>query len=152
MLSTEEHRAKAEGFRAGFESDCPGGKLIAVLEAHESEEESYRKTRTLLDERPKLQAIYVSTVNCMPVVRAVQERKRAGKIRLITTDLFHKMIPHLEQGTISASIYQDPYLQGQTAVRILVDHLTTGNVIPKTCYLNPGIVLRSNLHLFREAQ
>jgi LacI family transcriptional regulator len=62
------------------------------------------------------------------------------------------MIPHLEQGTISASIYQDPYLQGQTAVRILVDHLTTGNVIPKTCYLNPGIVLRSNLHLFREAQ
>jgi LacI family transcriptional regulator len=151
MLSTEEHRAKAEGFRAEFESECPGGKVIAVLEAHESEEESYRKTRALLDEKPKLQAIYVSTVNCMPVVRAVQERKRTGKIRLITTDIFQQMIPYLEQGTISASIYQDPYLQGQTAVRILIDHLTNGTLIPKTCYLNPGIVLRSNLGLFREA-
>ena len=87
----------------------------------------------------------------MPVVRAVQERKRTGKIRLITTDLFQQMIPYLEQGTISASIYQDPYLQGQTAVRILIDHLTNGNLIPKIYYLNPGIVLRSNLALFREA-
>ena len=81
----------------------------------------------------------------------MRERKRAGKIRLITTDLFREMIPHLQQGTISASIYQDPYQQGQTAVRILVDHLTNGGKIPRACYLNPGIVLRSNLHLFREA-
>ena len=151
MLGTEEHRAKAEGFRSAFEQDCPGGRVVAVLEAHESEEESYRKTRALLDEKPALRGIYVSTVNCMPVVRAVQERKRAGKIRLITTDLFREMIPHLQQGTISASIYQDPYLQGQTAVRILVDHLAHGAAIPRTCYLNPGIVLRSNLNLFREA-
>ena len=149
MLSTEEHRAKAAGFREAFEA--AGGKVVAVLEAHESEEESYRKTRALLDERPKLQGIYVSTVNCMPVVRAVQERKRAGKIRLITTDLFQQMIPHLEQGTISASIYQDPYQQGQTAVRLLIDYLTNATPIPNTFYLNPGIVLRSNLGLFREA-
>ena len=96
-------------------------------------------------------AVLVNTATRMPVVRAVQERKRAGKIRLITTDLFGQMIPHLEHGTISASIYQDPYLQGQTAVRLLVDHLTSAAPIPKTCYLNPGIVLRSNLRQFREA-
>ncbi len=149
MLSTEEHRAKAAGFRQAFEAT--GGRVVAILEAHESEEESYRKTRVLIDERPKLLGIYVSTVNCMPVVRAVQERKRAGKIRLITTDLFRQMVPHLEHGTIAASIYQDPYRQGQTAVRLLIDHLTNGTPIPPTCYLNPGIILRSNLHLFREA-
>jgi LacI family transcriptional regulator len=151
MLSTQEHRAKADGFRVGFERDCPAGRVVAVLEAHESAEESYRKTCTLLDEQPQLRGIYVSTVNCIPVVRAVQERKLAGKIRLITTDLFRQMIPYLERGTIAASIYQDPYLQGQTAVRMLVDHFTHGAAIPSTCYLNPGIVLRSNLGLFREA-
>jgi LacI family transcriptional regulator len=151
MLSTEEHRAKAEGFRSAFEADCPGGKVVAVLEAHESEEESYRKTNALLDQQPKLSGIYVSTVNCLPVCRAVQERKLSGKVRLITTDLFREMIPYLQRGTIAASIYQDPYLQGQTAIRILVDHLANGAAIPQTCYLNPGIVLRSNLGLFREA-
>jgi LacI family transcriptional regulator len=151
MLSTEEHRAKAEGFRAGFEANCPGGSVVAVLEAHESEEESHRKTHALLDQQPALAGIYVSTVNCLPVCRALQERKLGGKLRLITTDLFSQMIPYLKNGTIAASIYQDPYLQGQTAVRILVDHLTIGADIPPTRYLNPGIVLRSNLSLFREA-
>ncbi len=151
MLAAEEHRRKAEGFRAGFEADCPGGAVVAIVEAHESEEESYRKTRALLARQPDLRGIYVSTVNCLPVCRALRERKLAGKIRLITTDLFHQMIPHLERGTIAASIYQDPYLQGQTAVRMLVDHLTNGIALPPAHYLNPGIVLRSNLKLFREA-
>ena len=149
MLSTEEHRAKAEGFRDAFEQ--AGGKVVALLEAHESEEESYRKTYGLLRQQPDLCGIYVSTVNCLPVCRALREHKLGGKIRLITTDLFREMIPHLERGTIAASIYQDPYLQGQTSVRILVDHLVNGSAIPSTCYLNPGIVLRSNLGLFREA-
>lgn len=152
MLATEEHRLKSEGFCAGFESDCPGGEIAAVLEAHESEEESYRKTCELISMHPKLGGIYVSTVNCLPVCRALEDRGRAGKIALITTDLFPEMVGHLRCGTIRASIYQNPYLQGQIAVRLLVDKLLSGIAIPNASYLNPGIVLRTNVHLFREAQ
>lgn len=150
MLSTEEHLRKADGFREGFEAGCCGGKVVAVLEAHESEEESYRKTYAMLARNPEVRGIYVSTVNCLPVCRAVREHKREDKIRLITTDLFQQMVPFFERGTIAASIYQDPYLQGQTAVRLLADHLLNGASIPATHYLNPGIVLRTNLELFRE--
>jgi LacI family transcriptional regulator len=149
MLSAEEHRAKADGFRTAFEA--ARGKVVGLVEAHESEDESYRKTRALLTREPELRGIYVSTVNCLPVCKALCELKLTAKVRLITTDLFREMIPHLERGTIAASIYQDPYLQGQTAVRILVDHLANQAAIPSSCYLNPGIVLRSNLSLFREA-
>jgi hypothetical protein len=35
-------------------------------------------------------------------------------------------------------------------VRILVDHLVNQIPMAPANYLNPGIVLRSNLHLFRE--
>jgi LacI family transcriptional regulator, galactose operon repressor len=150
MLATEEHRHKAEGFRTAFEADCPGGVVVAVLEAHESEEESYRKTHALLDDHPALRGIYVSTVNCLPVCKALCERKLTETIRLITTDLFQPMVGYLEQGTIAASIYQDPYLQGQTAMRLLTDHLLNGTALPSTNYLNPAVVLRSNLSLFRE--
>jgi LacI family transcriptional regulator len=152
MLSTEEHRLKAEGFCAGFKKDCPGGKTVAVLEAHESEKESYRKTCELLAGHPQLRGIYVSTVNCLPVCRALQDNQRADQIQLITTDLFPEMVPHLKRGTIRASIYQDPYRQGQNAVRLLVDHLLNGVPISRSNYLNPGIVLKTNVHLFREAQ
>jgi LacI family transcriptional regulator len=152
MLSTEEHRLKAEGFSAGFQADCKDGRIAAVLEAHESEEESYRKTCELLSRHPELGGIYVSTVNCLPVCRALEDGDRAGKIPLITTDLFPEMVRHLRSGTVRASIYQNPYLQGQIAVRMLVDNLLNGMAIPHASYLNPGIVLRTNVHLFREAQ
>jgi len=150
MLRTEDHRQKADGFRAGFAAQSQGGKIVAVLEAHESAAESYRKTRELLTRHPSLRGIYVSTVNCLPVCRAVREHSRFGELRLITTDLFAEMVPHLEQGTIAASIYQDPYTQGRNAVRILVDHLAANAPIASSNYLNPSIVLRSNVQLFRE--
>jgi len=150
MLTAVEHRLKAEGFRSEFREGCPGGEVVSVLEAHESEAESYRKTCDLLAEHAELRGIYVSTVNCLPVCKALGEMRRARDVQLITTDLFREMVPYFKQGTIRASIYQDPFLQGQTAVRMLVDFLLNGRAIPGSCYLNPGIVLRSNLTLFRE--
>lgn len=150
MLAAEEHRLKALGFRSGFTRDCRNGKIVTVVEGHESEEESYRKTSRLIAAHPDLQGIYVSTVNCLPVCRALVDHGLAGRIRMITTDLFPEMAPYLSDGTIRASIYQDPYLQGQTAVRLLTDLLLSGTKIPKTNYLSPGIVLRTNLKSFRE--
>jgi LacI family transcriptional regulator len=152
MLNTEEHRLKASGFSAGFTSDCPGGEVVAILEAHESEEESYRKTCDLLSLQPDLRGIYVSTVNCLPVCRALNKFNLAGVVALITTDLFPQMVPHLQQGTIRASIYQNPYFQGQLAMRILLDHFVNRTPIPASTSIGPTVILRSNVHLFREGQ
>lgn len=151
MLQTEEHRQKVEGFRSRSAEHPDGRDIACVVEAHESEEESYQKTRNLLYDNPKLKGIYVTTVNCLPVCRAVREHGR-NDVRLITTDLFPQMVPYFESGIIGASIYQDPYTQGHTAVRLLVDHFIEKSPFASTNSLNPGIVLRSNLELFREVR
>ena len=150
MLATEDHCKKTEGFQAGFAAYSAAGRVVAVLEAHESEEESYQKTCQLLAREKRLCGIYVNTVNCLPVCRAVHEHGRSRQLRLITTDLFQQMVPFIENGTIGASVYQDPYRQGRDAIRIVLDHLLEKAVIAPANYLNPAIVLRSNLHLFRE--
>jgi len=150
MLRTEDHRQKVKGFLEGFAHHSRGGKIVSVLEAHESEKESYRKTRELLTANPNLRGIYVSTVNCLPVCRAMQECRHSSQLRLIATDLFQEMVPYFEKGIIGASIYQDPYTQGRNAVRILVDHLVEKAPVAPANYLNPGIVFQSNLQLFRE--
>ncbi len=148
MLRTEEHRQKVEGFRSRL-AQHSGMTLACVVEAHESEEESYQKTIDLLSGNPKLRGIYVTTVNCLPVCLAVREHKRTD-VRLITTDLFPQMVPYFESGIIGASIYQDPYTQGQTALKVLVDHVIEKVPIAPRNNLNPGVVLQSNLHFFRE--
>jgi LacI family transcriptional regulator len=150
MLSTEDHRKKAQGFAEEFPLHCAGGKIAAVIEGHEDEDESFQKTFDLLCRVPTLAGLYVNTVNCLPVCRALGARGLAGKVKLITTDLFAEMAPYFQRGTITASIYQQPHRQGQMAVRLLVDHLTHKVPFAPNVHLSPGVVMSSNLHLFRE--
>ncbi len=151
MLETVDHSEKAEGFTSSFKKLCPGGNVVATIEGHEDERESFQKVQRLLKQIPELSGIYVNTVNCLPVCRALCGMKLAGKVRLIATDLFQDMIPFFEQGVIHASMHQRPYRQGQLAVRSLAEHLVHGAELAEWQLLNPGIILRSNLQLFREA-
>lgn len=151
MLKTVDHREKTEGFARSFTMHCRDGKVVATLEGHEDPDESFRKTARLLCECPDLAGIYVNTVNCLPVCHALRAGKRNRKVCLIATDLFREMVPLFEAGTIIASMHQRPYRQGQLAVRSLAEHLLHDVELPPAHYLNPGIILRSNLHLFREA-
>ncbi|MGB7284211.1 MAG: substrate-binding domain-containing protein, partial [Candidatus Acidiferrum sp.] len=150
MLTTEDHRKKTDGFSEGFLRHCSGGKILSVIEGHEDENESFQKTSELLRRFPALDGLYVNTVNCLPVCRALAECGFEGKVKLITTDLFSEMASHFQKGIITASIYQHPYRQGQIAVRLLVDNLTNKVHLPPAVHLSPGVVMSSNLHLFRE--
>jgi LacI family transcriptional regulator len=150
MLMAEDHRKKADGFTDVFPRHCPGGKIVAVIEGHEDEDESFQKTFELLRRVPTLAGLYVNTVNCLPVCRALGARGLGGKVKLITTDLFSEMSPYFRKGTIAASIYQQPYRQGQIAVRVMVDNLVSKVNFPPSVHLSPGVVMSSNLHLFRE--
>jgi LacI family transcriptional regulator, galactose operon repressor len=150
MLTAEDHRKKTDGFSEAFPRHCAGGTIANVIEGHEDEDESFQKTFDLLGRVPTLAGLYVNTVNCLPVCRALGARGLAGKVKLITTDLFSEMSPYFEKGTITASIYQQPHRQGQMAVRLMADHLTGKVPFPPTVHLSPGVVMSSNLHLFRE--
>jgi LacI family transcriptional regulator len=150
MLSTEDHRKKTDGFSEAFPQHCAGGKIFTVIEGHEDEEESFQKTFDLLRRAPTLAGLYVNTVNCLPVCRALGAHGLAGKVKLITTDLFAEMAPYFHKGIITASIYQQPHRQGQLAVRLMADHLTNKVPLPPTLHLSPGVVMSSNLNLFRE--
>jgi LacI family transcriptional regulator len=150
MLTTEDHRKKTEGFTETFLRQCRGGEVISVIEGHEDPEESFQKTSDLLRRFPGLDGLYVNTVNCLPVCRALVEAGSGGRTKLITTDLFAEMAPYFRKGIITASIYQHPYRQGQIAVRLLADNISNKVNIPPAVHLSPGVVMNSNLHLFRE--
>ena len=152
MLRTEDHRRKTEAFFTMFPHYCEGGEVIEVIEGHEDEDETFEKCLGLLRRCPDIAGLYVNIVTCLPVCYALRACGLAGKVRLIATDLFKEMVPFFEKQTIHASIYQRPYVQGQTAVRLIVDHALHRRPIPATYYLNPAIVMRSNLYLFRETR
>ena len=71
MLCAEDHRQKTAGFSEAFPRHCPGGQIASVIEGHEDEDESFQKTFDLLGRVPTLAGLYVNTVNCLPVCRAL---------------------------------------------------------------------------------
>ena len=150
-LGNDGHRKKTEDFCAAFRRYCNGGDDIEVIEGHE-DDETFQRCLDLLKSAPNVDGMYVNVVSCLPVCYALRARGLAGKVRLIATDLFREMIPFFEKKTIHASIYQRPYVQGQTAVRHIVENVLHDRPIPKNNYLSPAIVMRSNLYLFRETR
>ena len=150
MISTEEHGKKVEGFIETFRDQCGGEATIDVIEGHEDEDETFRKCSQVLRDKPEISGFYVSTVNYLPVCKALEAQGALRRVKLIVTDLFAEALPYFENGTIGAAIYQNPYRQGQTAVRLIVNHFVHGRPFPAVRYLDPGLVLRSNLGLFRE--
>jgi len=152
MANVELHRQKAAGFREVFPQVCENGKVVEIVETLDDEDDPMRKCFALLERRKSLSGIYVRTGNCLPICRALSVLGLSGKIHLIASDLFREMVPYFENGTIQASVNGRPYMQGQMAMRLLVDHLLRGHSLPPHYRLNPQIVLRSNLRLFREVR
>ncbi len=147
-LSTEDHREKVHGFQRSLSEYGPEFSVVAVAEAHDDEAEGYRRTLEILTAYPDLRALYVSTANSIPVLRAVDDLGRSGKLAIITTDLFPELVPHLRAGTILATVYQRPVSQGMRAVQALYRYLAEGVRPPAHIRLAPHIVMRSNLDMF----
>ena len=147
-LRTVDHAEKLRGFAATLALLAPHLSLLPVLESHESLKEAYGQTRELLDRHPEMQGLYVSTANSLPVLRAIQEKKRAGRIRIVTTDLFSELAPMIETGEVMATLYQRPFTQGKVAIQSLLRFLIEGVRPNPITRLAPHIVLRGNLPVF----
>lgn len=152
MLGLENHARSAQSFVESYAEYNPGSPAAKVIEAHEDEDEAFRKCYALLTEHSSIAGIYVNTVNCLPVCRAISARGLSGRIRLIASDLFTDMIPYFDKGTVSASIHGRPYALGETSIRLAVDHIVNDKPLPLSHRLMPHVVMRSNCRLFHEVR
>ena len=147
-LATFDHAEKLRGFAATLALLAPHLTLLPVVESHESPEEAYRQSIALLKTKARPDAIYISTANSLPVLRALEELKLLGRVQVIATDLFAELVPLIESGKILATLYQRPEAQGKTALETLIAHLSNQEEPVKAHRFAPHIILRSNLSLF----
>ena len=149
-LGTEDHAEKLRGFHASIDAVGRGVHVAAVVEAHDDERVGYRRALAALHAHPNLAGIYVSTVNSIPVLRAVERVGRTGRIVVVTTDLFPALVPRIRKGHVAATIYQRPLSQGRLALQALYQFLLDGTRPPARIKVLPHIVMRSNLDLLLE--
>lgn len=149
-LSTVEHASKLEGFRHAIEALWPEMEVAEVVEGLDEEKQAYERCRARLRRDRDIAGVYVSTANAPPVLRALDDAGLAGRVMVITTDLFPELTPFIESGKVAATIDQRPWVQGQMAFQHLYRFLVDGIRPPRSVNLAPHVVMRSNLKLFLE--
>jgi len=150
QLGTIDHAQKVEGFRRALAAIGKDLRLHAVVEAHDHEREAYEESRRVMTEAPDIAGVYVSTVNSIPVLRAMEDAGLDGRTTVITSDLFPALGPFIEAGRVAATMYQRPAMQGQLAFRALYKFLVEGVRPTPVIRVAPHIVMKANLQLFMD--
>lgn len=149
-LGTQDHAEKLRGFEASLLACGSRITLADVVEAHDDEREGHRRALKLLRGHPGLKGIYVSTVNSLPVVRAVEREGRLRDVTLVTTDLFTELVTCIRAGKVIATVYQRPLSQGRLALQAMAQYLLERTTPQARIKVVPHLVMRSNLDLFLE--
>jgi LacI family transcriptional regulator len=147
-LGISEHAQKFEAFQSSVNNLFPRMQVAPPVENHDDPQEAYESCRRLLQDSPKLLGLYVSTANSAPVLKALQDAGKLGKIAVIATDLYPELARHLEAGDVLGTLYQRPRSQGQLAFRMLHDFLVKGQCPSYQVRLAPHLIMKSNLNFF----
>jgi len=96
-----------------------------------------------------INGIYVCSANSIPVCQYIEKHGLSEKVVLITSDVFPELNYYLKNGLVSATIYQDPFVQGQRAFESLYQNISEGKPVKSMIMSNPQIVLKSNLSIYQ---
>ena len=143
-----EHAEKFNAFKSTMESLYPAIRVHDPIEDHDLDETAYEQCRKLIAESPDLVGIYVTTENSTPVMNAVRDAGVAGKLTIVTTDLFPTLVEEIRSGLVTATIYQRPRTQGRMAFRVLHEFLIENEYPTHNVTFAPHLVMRGNLEFF----
>jgi LacI family transcriptional regulator len=91
-------------------------------------------------------AIYLTAGGTAGCCKAVIEAGLAGVIKIISFDRTPSMEQYLADRVITASIEQEPYLQGYLPVKMLFDYLLDNTRPPACSWTRNEIVISENMN------
>jgi len=137
-LSTAIHKSKVEGFQS-----FPGAfSEIRIYEHGDSESLAKKQIHNILSDPSRPQGIYITSAIVDSICRDILAHDWHPKI--VATDLFEGTQQLLQNGQISATIYQNPLQQGYLAVSRLYEYIS-GRADHDDLLLIPQAVFRSNM-------
>lgn len=139
-----EHLQKIRGFTESLDKN--GLNLIGIYETYDDEAISLQLFDKISESRPGLDGLYVATSTFVSIGNALTEK--SSDLKVVCTDVDNAVVAAMRQGVVQCSLFQDLERQGQTAVRVLYEHIAEQKTPPKTIYITPELVLQSNLDTF----
>ncbi len=135
----KSHYDRVDGFM-DYIRDCPGMRVITVMENRDDDLESYQVTKTMLEENPDIDALFLVAGGVQGAGRAIREYPER-KVSVISFDDLPETRRLVKDGVILATICQQPVRQGRMALSVLFDYFVEGKR-PVTDHLYTDILIK----------
>ncbi len=140
-------RHNTTGFYGYIQCHHPEISLLEINNA--SHRDLSRELERILTSLDDMTGVYCSmTRNALPLCEALHRLGLGQKLRVVCTDVFPDLLPYLRDGTVDATIWQNPQAQSQNAVLLLYHYLTTGKWKQEYFQIPINPVLDSNAEYF----
>lgn len=131
------------------EAEQEGLKICGIYEIkdfNESLESGDPTARRILSD--EIDGIFVSCGNSLSLCRTLEKMPPERRPVLITYDVFPELNRYIKDGVVTATVFQNSYMQARTAFTKLFFHLLDGQEIPSTVYTKFELVMKNNLVLY----
>lgn len=147
LASTEVQLARRDGFLAALEA-VPGAEVVAEGDGRNILERATAEAENMLTANPDIDVIYATGDPQLQGGLAAAASQGRDIAFFGWDDIPQPFIAPLEDGRIVGFLKQSPDVGGETAVRLLVDHLNGEEITPRFTY-NPSVVTRYNVEDFK---
>ena len=147
FFNAKSHADRVEGF-CDYIRDIPGMSVAAVAENQDDEMESYYVTKTMLNEHPEINAMFLVAggVHGAGNASARSCSTSIGRSKRSPLTMCPPPKPWSGEGIIAATICQQPVRQGKMALSVLFDYLIDGKLPDsKRLYTDIQIKIQSNI-------
>jgi len=103
---------------------------------------------SVFQRHPKISGIYMTSAISIPLLKRINDLGLRGKIKIVTSDIYERLVPYLQNGTVVATLWQNPRLQAYRALESLVSYLINDIKPDDRLIIRPEIIMKSNLHLY----
>jgi ribose transport system substrate-binding protein len=124
-ISTTDQRQ--EGFEEGI-AEYPNIEYLGAEYNNDDPTTAASQTSAILQSNPDLAGIFGTNLfGAEGAATAVREAGLQDQVKIVGFDAGPKQVADLKQGIVNSLIAQHPYDIGNTAVKMAVDYLSTGN-------------------------
>lgn len=140
------HVQRMNGMKSILEQEYPQIELQEVAELTGNDINDYQLTKQVLEKYPETNLFVCPGAYSNGNLQAIQEMGFFGNAKIICYDYTSEIEKEIRNRNITASIVQQPQMQGYTAVRTLFEYLTAGKTpASKNQYIQTRVILKENL-------
>lgn len=137
---------REQGFTEGIKQ-FPGIKLVQSEETKSSSSMARDKMETILASHPNLGGVFAaSEPNVVGAAPVLDERKLAGKVKLVGFDASKAELDYMKKGVVQALVVQDPYRMGYEGVKAIAQIVRGQGAPPKRIDTGAHLVTPQNMN------